>query len=64
MIAAQIPTSRPALLPVPLPITVIRILSIDLMTDILPAIVLGNEPAKPEIMRLISEIPALHRLSA
>jgi len=38
------------LFPIPLPITVIQILSIDLITDILPAIGLGNEPPEPDIM--------------
>ena len=35
---------------IPLPITVIQILSIDLITDILPAIGLGNEPPEADIM--------------
>ena len=39
------------LLPVPLAITVVQILSIDLVTDILPAIGLGNEPPEPDVMR-------------
>jgi len=39
------------LLPIPLPITVVQILSIDLITDILPAIGLGNEPPEADIMR-------------
>ena len=39
------------LLPVPLPITVIQILAIDLITDILPAIGLGNEPPESDIMQ-------------
>lgn len=38
------------LFPIPLPITVIQILAIDLITDILPAIGLGNEPPEPDIM--------------
>jgi len=38
------------LLPIPLPITVIQILAIDLVTDILPAIGLGNEPPESDIM--------------
>lgn len=38
------------LLPIPLPITVVQILAIDLITDILPAIGLGNEPAEADIM--------------
>ena len=36
--------------PIPLPITVVQILSIDLITDILPAIGLGNEPGEADIM--------------
>jgi len=36
--------------PIPLPITVIQILSIDLITDILPAIGLGNEPPEKDVM--------------
>jgi len=39
------------LFPIPLPITVIQILAIDLITDILPAIGLGNEPAEPDTMQ-------------
>jgi len=39
------------LLPIPLPITVIQILAIDLMTDILPAIGLGSEPPEADIMQ-------------
>ena len=38
------------LFPIPLPITVVQILSIDLITDILPAIGLGNEPPEEDIM--------------
>ena len=40
------------LLGVPLPLTVILILAIDLGTDMLPAIALGSEPAESDIMRL------------
>jgi len=39
------------LLPIPLPITVVQILSIDLITDILPAIGLGNEPPESDTMQ-------------
>jgi sodium/potassium-transporting ATPase subunit alpha len=39
------------LLPLPLPITVVQILAIDLVTDMLPAIGLGNEPPEADIMR-------------
>ena len=37
--------------PIPLPITVIQILSIDLITDILPAIGLGNEAPEADTMK-------------
>lgn len=39
------------LFPIPLPITVVQILSIDLITDMLPAIGLGNEPPESDTMR-------------
>ena len=39
------------LLPIPLPITVVQILAIDLITDILPAIGLGNEPPEHDTMQ-------------
>jgi sodium/potassium-transporting ATPase subunit alpha len=39
------------LLPIPLPITVVQILAIDLITDILPAIGLGNEPPESDVMQ-------------
>jgi len=39
------------LLPIPLPITVIQILAIDLITDMIPAIGLGNEPPEADIMQ-------------
>jgi len=39
------------LFPIPLPITVVQILAIDLITDILPAIGLGNEPPEADIMQ-------------
>ena len=39
------------LFPIPLPITVVQILAIDLITDILPAIGLGNEPPESDIMQ-------------
>ncbi|MBU0476318.1 MAG: cation transporting ATPase C-terminal domain-containing protein, partial [Bacteroidetes bacterium] len=38
------------LLPVPLALNVIQILSIDLGTDIIPSMALGQEPPDPEIM--------------
>jgi sodium/potassium-transporting ATPase subunit alpha len=40
------------LLGLPLPLTVILILAIDLGTDMLPAIALGSEPAESDIMQL------------
>ena len=39
------------LLPVPLALTVIQILSIDLGTDIVPSMALGQEPPDPEAMQ-------------
>jgi hypothetical protein len=36
---------------VPLPLTVVQILAIDLGTETLPALALGREPAEPGIMR-------------
>ncbi|HSH68624.1 MAG TPA: cation-transporting P-type ATPase [Deferrisomatales bacterium] len=39
------------LLPVPLALTVIQILSIDLGTDIIPSMALGQEPPEPEAMQ-------------
>ena len=39
------------LFPIPLPITVVQILAIDLLTDIVPAIGLGNEPPESDIMQ-------------
>ena len=39
------------LFPVPLALTVVQILSIDLGTDIIPSIALGAEPSEPETMQ-------------
>ncbi|MEW5893863.1 MAG: cation-transporting P-type ATPase [Pseudomonadota bacterium] len=36
---------------IPLPLTVIQILAVDLGTDMLPALALGAEPPRPELMR-------------
>jgi magnesium-transporting ATPase (P-type) len=36
---------------VPLPLTVLQILAIDLGTETLPALALGREPAEPDVMR-------------
>jgi sodium/potassium-transporting ATPase subunit alpha len=55
VLASNVPEIMPyiayVLLPIPLPITVIQILSIDLITDILPAIGLGNEAAETDVMQ-------------
>jgi sodium/potassium-transporting ATPase subunit alpha len=55
VLASNVPEILPYLLfivlPVPLALTVIQILSIDLGTDLLPAIALGQEPAEPELMQ-------------
>ncbi len=40
------------ILGIPLPLTIMLILSIDLGTDMLPAIALGSEPSERDIMRL------------
>jgi sodium/potassium-transporting ATPase subunit alpha len=54
VLASNIPEILPflawVLLPIPLPITVIQILSVDLITDMLPAIGLGNEPPESDVM--------------
>ncbi|MFJ5612588.1 cation transporting ATPase C-terminal domain-containing protein [Streptomyces sp. NPDC093221] len=36
--------------PLPLPLTVLQILAIDLGTETLPALALGREPAEPGVM--------------
>ena len=36
---------------IPLPLTVMQILAIDLGTEILPALALGREPAEPGLMQ-------------
>jgi sodium/potassium-transporting ATPase subunit alpha len=55
VLASNVPEMLPFLayvvLPVPLGLTVIQILSIDLGTDMLPAIALGQEPPDGEVMR-------------
>ncbi len=55
VLASNVPEILPYLLfivlPVPLALTVIQILSIDLGTDLLPAIALGQEPPEPEVMQ-------------
>lgn len=39
-----------ALFAVPLPLTVLQILAVDLGTDLLPALALGREPPEPDVM--------------
>jgi sodium/potassium-transporting ATPase subunit alpha len=55
VLASNIPEIVPYLLyimlPVPLALTIIQILSIDLGTDLLPAIGLGQEPPEPDTLR-------------
>jgi len=55
VLASNVPEILPYLvfivLPVPLALTVIQILAIDLGTDLLPAIALGQEPPEPELMQ-------------
>jgi len=55
VLASNIPEIAPLLvhlvLPVPLALTVVQILSIDLGTDLLPAIGLGQEPPEDDVMR-------------
>jgi sodium/potassium-transporting ATPase subunit alpha len=55
VLSSNVPEIAPFLLfilfPVPLALTVVQILSIDLGTDLLPAIGLGREPPEPETMR-------------
>jgi sodium/potassium-transporting ATPase subunit alpha len=46
-----IPYVAYVLMPIPLPITVVQMLCIDLFTDMLPAIGLGNEPPEPDTMQ-------------
>jgi sodium/potassium-transporting ATPase subunit alpha len=54
VLASNVPEMVPFLayvvLPVPLALTVIQILSVDLGTDMLPAIALGQEPPDDEVM--------------
>lgn len=55
VLASNVPEIVPYLLfivlPVPLALTIIQILSVDLGTDILPAIGLGQEPPEADVMR-------------
>lgn len=67
VLASNIPEIVPMLVyivfPVPLALTVLQILSIDLGTDLLPAIGLGQEPPEKDIMRRPPARPADHLLS-
>jgi len=49
---------------IPLPLTVMLILSIDLGTDMLPAIALGSEPAERDIMRRAPRSRSEHLVSS
>ena len=51
------------LLPVPLALTVIQILTIDLGTDIIPSMALGQEPAETEVMQQPPRKRDFHLLS-
>ena len=54
LLASNIPEAVPfitmVLFKIPLPLTVMQILAIDLGTDMLPALALGTEPPEPETM--------------
>jgi len=50
-VAELVPYLAFALFRIPLPLTVIQILAIDLGTDVLPALALGAELPEPEVMR-------------
>ena len=67
VLASNVPEILPfllyILLPVPLALTVIQILSIDLGTDLLPAIGLGQEPPEPHLMRVPPRRPDERLLS-
>lgn len=55
VLASNVPEIIPyiayVLFPIPLPITVVQILCIDLITDMIPAIGLGNEQAEKDVMQ-------------
>jgi magnesium-transporting ATPase (P-type) len=54
ILASNVPEIVPfvafVLLRIPLPLTVMQILAVDLGTDLLPALALGREPPEPEVM--------------
>ena len=49
-VAELVPYLAFVLLGIPLPLTVMQILAVDLGTDLLPALALGAEPAEPDVM--------------
>ncbi len=55
ILASNVPEIVPfvafVLLRIPLPLTVMQILAVDLGTDLLPALALGREPPEPDVMR-------------
>lgn len=55
ILASNIPEIVPFVLfvifAIPLPLTVMQILAVDLGTDLFPALALGREPAEPEVMQ-------------
>ncbi len=62
-VAELVPYLAFALFKVPLPLTVIQILAIDLGTDTLPALALGAEKPDPDIMRRPPRLPSERLLS-
>ncbi len=62
-VAELVPYLAFALFKVPLPLTVIQILAIDLGTDTLPALALGAEKPDPDIMRRPPRLPSQRLLS-
>jgi calcium-translocating P-type ATPase len=62
-VAELVPYLAFALFKIPLPLTVIQILAIDLGTDTLPALALGAEKPDPGIMRRPPRLPAERLLS-
>jgi calcium-translocating P-type ATPase len=50
-VAEVVPYLAFALFGIPLPLTILQILAIDLGTDMVPALALGAEPPHPEVMR-------------
>ncbi|MDO8465173.1 MAG: cation-transporting P-type ATPase [Gallionella sp.] len=62
-VAELVPYLAFALFKIPLPLTVIQILAIDLGTDTLPALALGAEKPDPDIMRRPPRLPSERLLS-